>query len=82
MGNISGVQSADKNLLYMNCVQSVKVFVSDDVYKLIGEISSSSDESEMNKDFELESYLTNTTYLTPNHQGMAEMKQIACMTDK
>ena len=66
----------------MNCVRPVKVYVHDDVYELISEISSSSDESEMNKDGELESYLTSVTNSILNSQGMAKMKQTAHKTDK
>ena len=52
----------------------MKVYVHDDIYELIGEISSSSDESEENKDGDLESYLTSVANLIPNSQGMAKMK--------
>ena len=60
----------------------MKVFVHDDVYELISEISSDSDESETNRDCELESYLTIITNLIPNSQGMAKKKQMAYKTDK
>ena len=60
----------------------MKVYIHDDVYKLIGEISSSSDESEVNKDGELESYLMIVANSIPNSQGMAKMKQTAHKTDK
>ena len=82
MEEISETHNTDKGLLYMHCVQPVKVFVHDDVYKLIGEISSSSDESEMNKDGELESYLASITNSIPDSQGMAKTKQTAHKTDK
>ena len=82
MEEISEANDTDKDLLYMHCVRPVKVFVHDDVYELIGEISSSSDESETIKDSELESYLMSITNLIPNSQGMAKMKQMACKTDK
>ena len=60
----------------------MKVYVHDVVYELLGEISSSSDESEVNKDGELESYLTNITNSIPNSQGMAKKKQMAHKMDK
>ena len=82
MESLSGTHDSDKGLLYMNCGWPVKVFIHDDVYELIGEISSCPDESEMNKDSELESYLTNITNLIPNPQGMAKMKQMAHKTNK
>ena len=59
----------------------MKVYVRDDIYELIGEISSSSDESEVNKDGELESYLTSIANLIPNSQGMAKTKQTAHKMD-
>ena len=82
MKEVSKTHDADKDLLYMCCVQPVKVYVQNDVYELIGEISSSSDESEVSKDGELESYLTSVTNSIPNSQGMAKTKQTAHKTDK
>ena len=61
----------------MHCVQPVSVYVHDDVYELIGEISSSSDESELHNDEPLETYLTHTTNPIPNSQGMVRTKQTA-----
>ena len=81
MEEVSKMQDTDKDLLYMRYIRPVKVYVHDDIYKLIGEISSSSDESEVNKDSELESYLTSVANLIPNSQGMAKMKQTAHKTD-
>ena len=75
------MHDTDKDLLYMRCVRPVKVYIHDDIYELIGEISSSSDESEVNKDGELESYLTSVANLIPNSQGMAKTKQTARKTD-
>ena len=59
----------------------MKVYVHDDIYELIGEINSNSDESEVNKDDELESYLTSVVNLIPNSQGMAKTKQTAHKMD-
>ena len=59
----------------------MKVYIHDDIYELIGEISSNSDESEVNKDGELESYLTSVANLIPNSQGMAKTKQMTHKTD-
>ena len=71
--------SEDEDLFYMcSEVQSVKVHVHDDVYELIGEISSSSDESELPDEKELECYLTNTNAPSTDPQGMARTKQMAC----
>ena len=81
MEEVSEMHDTDKDLLYMRCVRPVKVYVYDDIYELIGEISSSSDESEVNKDSELESYMMGVANLIPNSQGMAKMKQMACKTD-
>ena len=55
MEEVPEMHDTDKDLLYMHCVRPVKVYVHDDIYELIGEISSSSDESEVNKGGELES---------------------------
>ena len=82
MEEVSETHDTDKDLLYMHCVRPVKVYVHDDVYELIGEISSSSDESEVNKDGELESYLMIVANSIPNSQGMAKTKQMAHKTDK
>ena len=82
MEEVSETHDADKDLLYMRCVQPVKVYVHDDVYELIGEISSRSDESEVSKDGELESYLTSVINSIPNSQGMAKTKQMARKTEK
>ena len=82
MEEVSETHDADKDLLYICCVQPVKVYVHDDVYELIGEISSSSDESEVSNDCELESYLMSVTNSIPNSQGMAKTKQTAHRTDK
>ena len=59
----------------------MKVYIHDDIYELIGEIGSSSDESEINKDSELESYSMSVANLIPNSQGMAKMKQTARKMD-
>ena len=70
--------SEDEDLFYIcSLVRNVKIHVDDDVYELIGEISSSSDESEMIDERELESYLTNTNPLSTDPQGMARTKQTA-----
>ena len=82
MEDFSGMHDTDKDLLYLHCVQPMSVYVHDDVYELIGEISSSSDESELHNDERLEYYLTHTTNLIPNSQGMVRMKQTARKTDQ
>ena len=82
MEEVSEIHDTDKDLLYMHCVRPVKVYVHDDVYEIIGEIISSSDESEVDKDGELESYLMSVTNSVPNSQGMAKMKQTVHKTDK
>ena len=82
MKEVSKTYDADKDLLYMCCVHPVKVYVHDDIYELIGEISPSSDEKEVSKDGELESYLTSVTNSIPNSQGMAKTKQTARKTNK
>ena len=64
----------DKDLLYMSLQTSiVQVYVADDVYELIGEISTDeSSNDDVVSDYEMESYLTSMV-LDP--QGMARTKQ-------
>ena len=90
MSKMIEARDTDKDLLYLHCVQpvtlgaqyGVSVYVRDDVYELIGEISSSSDESELHNDERLEYYLTHTTNPIPNSQGMVRTKQTARKTDR
>ena len=70
--------SKDEDLYYMcSEVQAVKVHVHDVVYELIGEISSSSDENEIQGVDVLENYLTGINVIITNSQGMARTKQTA-----
>ena len=55
----------------------MKIHVHDDIYELIGEISSSSDENETINEKELEGYLTNINPFSTDPQGMARTKQTA-----
>ena len=81
MSKMIEARDTDKDLLYLHCVQPMSVYVHDDVYELIGEISSSSDESELHNDERLEYYLTHTTNPIPNSQGMVRTKQTARKTN-
>ena len=54
-------------------VHRIHVHVLDEIYELIGEISSSEDESQ--KDRQLENYLINNSIATLDPQGMARTKQ-------
>ena len=56
-------------------VERIHVHVLDDVYELIGEISLSSSEKEVETDQQLENYLTNNNVISPDCQGMARTKQ-------
>ena len=64
----------DKDLLYIGSnVRKIHVHVLDEIYKLIGEISSSEDE--LQADEHLENYLIDNVIATLDSQGMARMKQ-------
>ena len=54
-------------------VHRIHVHVLDKIYELIGEISSSEDESQTDR--QLENYLINDSIATLDPQGMARMKQ-------
>ena len=54
-------------------VHRIHVHVLDEIYELIGEISSSEDESQTDR--QLENYLINDSITTLDPQGMARMKQ-------
>ena len=56
-------------------VERIHIHVLDEVYELIGEISSSSSEREVETDQHLENYLTNNNVISPDCQGMARTKQ-------
>ena len=56
-------------------VERIHVHVLDDVYELIGEISSSSSEREVKTDQQLENYLINDNLISPDSKGMARTKQ-------
>ena len=66
----------DKDLLYIHSQVGVKITVHDDVYDLIGEISSSSESNEENTDQLLDYYFVDYNNYS-NLQGMAKMKQTA-----
>ena len=69
------MRSTDRDLLYIRKHIGVQVAVHDVVYDLIGEISSSSENDEVDDGDELETYLlTNPEIL--NHQVMARTKQM------
>ena len=66
---------SDKDLLYMGSnVSKIRVHVLDKIYKLIGEIISSSSDGDSQMDIPLENYLTNNVE-TLDSQRMARMKQ-------
>ena len=54
-------------------VHRIHIHVLDEIYELIGEISSSEDESQTDR--QLENYLINDSIATLDPQGMARMKQ-------
>ena len=67
----------DKDLMYISSkVDKIHVHVLDEIYKLIGEISSSSSEDELQVDVCLESYLINNSIKTLDPQGIARTKQM------
>ena len=67
----------DKDLMYISSkVDKIHVHVLDEIYELIGEVSSSSSEDELQVDVRLENYLINNSIKTLNPQGMARTKQI------
>ena len=56
--SLPDLRPSDKDLVYIHSQVGVKVTVHDDVYDLIGEISSSTDSDRDDRDVELEEYLT------------------------
>ena len=64
----------DKDLLYIHSQVGVKVSVHDDIYELIGEISSNTDSDRDDRDVELEEYFT-TNLSESLSQVMARTKQ-------
>ena len=65
---------SDKDLFYVGSrIGKVHVHVLEEVYELIGEISSSDEEYQV--DEKLESYLYNTNFTSPDSQGMACTRQ-------
>ena len=64
----------DKDLLYIHSQVGVKVSVHDDIYELIGEISSNTDSDGDDRDVELEEYFT-TNLSESLSQVMAQTKQ-------
>ena len=67
---------SDKDLLYMGSnVGKIHVHVLDEIYELIGEVSSSSSDGDSQVDIRLENYLTNNNVISPDCQGMARTKQ-------
>ena len=65
---------SDKDLLYVCSKVGVKIAVHDDVYDLIGEISSSSESNDGSSDQTLENYSVNYNRYS-NYQVMARTKQ-------
>ena len=65
---------SDKDLYYIG-LDVGKVHVLDEIYELIGEISPSSSDDEVQMDEHLENYLTNHNIETLDSQSMARMKQ-------
>ena len=68
------LRPSDKDLLYVCSKVGVKIAVHDDVYDLIGEISSSSESDEGSSDQTLENYFINYNRYS-NYQVMARTKQ-------
>ena len=67
----------DKYLMYINSkIDKIHVHVLDEIYELIGEISSSSSEDELQMDVCLESYLINNSIKTLDPQDMVRTKQM------
>ena len=56
-------------------VGKIHVHVLDEIYELIGEVSSSSSDGDSQVDIQLENYLTNNNVISPDYQGMARGKQ-------
>ena len=56
-------------------VGKIHVHVLDEIYELIGEVSSSSSDGDSKADIQLENYLTNNNVISPDYQGMARSKQ-------
>ena len=72
--SLPDLRPSDKDLLYIHSQVGVKVTVHDDVYDLIGEISSSTDSDRDDRDVELEEYLT-ANLSESLSQVMAQTKQ-------
>ena len=67
----------EKDLMYISSkVDKIHVHVLDEIYELIGEVSSSSSEDELQVDVCLENYLNNNSIKTLDPQGMARTKQM------
>ena len=72
--SLPDLRPSDKDLLYIRSQVGVKVTVHDDIYELIGEISSSTDNDGDDRDVELEKYFT-TNLSESISQVMARTKQ-------
>ena len=67
---------SDKDLLYIGSkVGKIHVHVLDEIYQLIGEVSSSLSDDELQTGVHLENYLTGINPMSADPQGMARMKQ-------
>ena len=69
------LRPTDKDLLYIGSQIGVRVDVDDVVYNLIGEISSSSNNTTGEDDGDLENYLLTTNFANSCYQVMARTKQ-------